>query len=203
MGIDFVDSQLKEVQERASKLQDQLQSFRQQYNLIDPESTSKQLATQISTVSQQRLENKIKLDEAYALMLDLDSQLANPSSNSKVSVAFQDNARYQSLLSQIQGLEIQIAKDLSVFQESTDKIKVLRDQQTNLLTLLSQEAERTKELLTSRIRELESRSEILSQAEEQLNQQVKQLSIVSRQYTDIQQEIKITNDNLNQFLTKR
>jgi succinoglycan biosynthesis transport protein ExoP len=81
-------------------------------------------------------------------MLDLDSQLANPSSNSKVSVAFQDNARYQSLLSQIQGLEIQIAKDLSVFQESTDKIKVLRDQQTNLLTLLSQEAERTKELLT-------------------------------------------------------
>jgi capsular exopolysaccharide synthesis family protein len=90
-----------------------------------------------------------------------------------------------------------------VFQESTDKIKVLRDQQTNLLTLLSQEAERTKELLTSRIRELESRSEILSQAEEQLNQQVKQLSIVSRQYTDIQQEIKITNDNLNQFLTKR
>jgi uncharacterized protein involved in exopolysaccharide biosynthesis len=56
---------------------------------------------------------------------------------------------------------------------------------------------------TSRIRELESRSEILSQAEEQLNQQVKQLSIVSRQYTDIQQEIKITNDNLNQFLTKR
>ncbi|MCL1491788.1 MAG: polysaccharide biosynthesis tyrosine autokinase [Pseudanabaena sp. Salubria-1] len=203
LGIDFVDSQLKEVQERASKLQDQLQSFRQQYNLIDPESTSKQLATQISTVSQQRLENKIKLDEAYALMLDLDSQLANPSSNSKVSVAFQDNARYQSLLSQIQGLEIQIAKDLSVFQESTDKIKVLRDQQTNLLTLLSQEAERTKELLTSRIRELESRSEILSQAEEQLNQQVKQLSIVSRQYTDIQQEIKITNDNLNQFLTKR
>ena len=203
LGIDFVDSQLKEVQERASKLQDQLQSFRQQYNLIDPESTSKQLAAQISTVSQQRLENKIKLDEAYALMLDLDSQLANPSSNSKVSVAFQDNARYQSLLSQIQGLEIQIAKDLSVFQESTDKIKVLRDQQTNLLTLLSQEAERTKELLTSRIRELESRSEILSQAEEQLNQQVKQLSIVSRQYTDIQQEIKITNDNLNQFLTKR
>ena len=203
LGIDFVDSQLKEVQERASKLQDQLQSFRQQYNLIDPESTSKQLATQISTVSQQRLENKIKLDEAYALMLDLDSQLANPSSNSKVSVAFQDNARYQSLLSQIQGLEIQIAKDLSVFQESTDKIMVLRDQQTNLLTLLRQEAERTKELLTSRIRELESRSEILSQAEEQLNQQVKQLSIVSRQYTDIQQEIKITNDNLNQFLTKR
>jgi succinoglycan biosynthesis transport protein ExoP len=203
LGIEFVDAQLQGVQERASKLQDQLQSFRQQYNLIDPESTSKQLATQISTISQQRLENQIKLDEAYALVFDLDNQLAKPSSNSKVSSALQDNTRYQSLLSQIQVLEIQIAKDLSVFQEDTDKIKTLRDQQINLLVLLSQEAERTKELLASRIRELESRGKILSQAEEHLNQQVKQLSIVSRQYTDIQQEIKITNDNLNQFLTKR
>ncbi|OYQ63076.1 hypothetical protein B9G53_18790 [Pseudanabaena sp. SR411] len=202
-GLDFVDSQLPKIEESASKLQDKLQSFRQQYNLIDPESTRKQLAEQISTISQQRLENQVKLDEAYALAFDLDSQLANPSSNSKGSAALQDNARYQSLLSQIQVLEIQIAKDLSVFQESTDKIKVLRDQQTNLLALLSQEGERTKELLASQIRELESRSEILSQAEEQLNQQVKQLSIVSRQYNDIQQEIKITNDNLNQFLTKR
>ena len=202
-GIDFVDSQLPKIQESASKLQDKLQSFRQQYNLIEPESIRNQLSGQISTISQQRLENQVKLNEAYALIFDLNSQLAKPISNSTVSAALQDNARYQSLLSQIQGLEIQIAKDLSVFQESTDKIKVLRDQQTNLLALLSQETERTKELLASRIRELESRSEFLSQAEEQLNQKVKQLSIISRQYTDIQQEIKITNDNLNQFLTKR
>jgi uncharacterized protein involved in exopolysaccharide biosynthesis len=33
LGIDFVDDQLLLVQERAEKLQHQLQSFRQQYNL--------------------------------------------------------------------------------------------------------------------------------------------------------------------------
>jgi len=202
-GLDFVDSQLPKIQKSASNLQDKLQRFRQQYNLIDPESTRKQLDEQISTIGQQRLENQVKLNEAYALIVDLDSRLAQPLNKSTVSAALQDNPRYQSLLSQIQVLEIEIAKDLSVFQESTGKIKVLRDQQTNLLALLSQETQRTRELHASRIRELESRSKFLSQAEEQLNQKVKQLSIISRQYTDIQQEIKITNDNLNQFLTKR
>ncbi len=97
----------------------------------------------------------------------------------------------------------QIAKDLTAFQESTDRIQVLRDYRANLMLLLSQEEERTKAILASRIQELESTGEILADAEEQLNQQIKKLSIVSRQYTDIQQEIKITNDNLNQFLTKQ
>ena len=52
-GIEFVETQLPQVQERAGKLQDQLQNFRQQYNLIDPDSSSKQLAAQTSTISQQ------------------------------------------------------------------------------------------------------------------------------------------------------
>jgi len=134
----------------------------------------------------------------------LSSQLAEPTSTQKASSALQDNARYQSLLSQIQIVGSQIAKDLTAFQESTDRIQVLRDYRANLMLLLSQEEEeRTKAILASRIQELESTGEILVDAEEQLNQQIKKLSIVSRQYTDIQQEIKITNDNLNQFLTKQ
>ncbi len=202
-GIEFVETQLPQVQERAGKLQDQLQNFRQQYNLIDPDSSSKQLAAQTSTISQQKLDNKVKLDEARALFVDLSSELAKPINATKASSALQENARYQSVLSQIQVLEGQIAKELSVFRENTDRVQALRDQQTNLIPLLNQEEERTQELLASRIRELESRDDILAQAEAQLNQEVKQLSVVSRQYTDIQQEIKITNDNLNQFLTKR
>ena len=144
------------------------------------------------------------MNESSSLFLDLSSQLAEPTSTQKASSALQDNARYQSLLSQIQIVGSQIAKDLTAFQESTDRIQVLRDYRANLMLLLSQEEEeRTKAILASRIQELESTGEILADAEEQLNQQVKKLSIVSRQYTDIQQKIKITNDNLNQFLTKR
>jgi succinoglycan biosynthesis transport protein ExoP len=202
-GLDFVNSQLPQVQERVSKLQDKLQSFRQQYNLIDPESSSKQLAAETSTIAQQKLETQVKLDEARSLFQDLSSQVSKPVDETKVSSLLQDNPRYQAILSQIQVVDGQIAKELSIYQENTDKVQTLKDQRANLIPLLRLEEERAKELVASRIRDLEARSEILAQVEDKLNQEVKQLSTISRQYTDIQQEIKITNDNLNQFLTKR
>lgn len=202
-GIDFVNSQLPQVQERAGKLQDKLQTFRQQYNLIDPDSSSKQLASETTTISQQKLETQVKLDELRSLFSDLSRQVAEPVNEIKVSSILQENSRYQAILSQIQTVDGQIAKELSIFQENTDRVQALRDQRANLIPLLRLEEERAKELVASRIRDLEARLEILSEVEDKLNQQVKQLSIISRQYTDIQQEIKITNENLNQFLTKR
>lgn len=202
-GLDFVNAQLPQVQERASQLQDKLQTFRQQYNLIDPDSSSKQLAGETSAISQQKLETQVKLDEQRALFLDLSRQIAEPINEKEVSSILQDNSRYQAVLSQIQTVDGQIAKDLTIYQENTDRIQALRDQRANLIPLLRLEEERAKELVASRIRDLEARLEILSEVEDKLNQQVKQLSIISRQYTDIQQEIKITNENLNQFLTKR
>lgn len=202
-GIDFVNSQLPQVQERASKLQDKLQAFRQQYNLIDPDSSSKQLASENSTVGQQRLDTQVKLDEARSLFLDVSRQIGEPINETKVSSILQDNPRYQAILSQIQVVDGQIAKELSVYQENTDRVQTLRDQRANLIPFLRLEEQRARELVASRIRDLEARNEILSQAQDKLNQDVKQLSIISRQYTDIQQEIKITNDSLNQFLTKR
>lgn len=202
-GIDFVNSQLPKVQERAGQLQDKLQNFRQQYNLIDPDSSSKQLAAETSTISQQKLDTQVKLDEARSLFSDLSGQVAAPIDETKVSSILQDNPRYQAVLAQIQVVDGQIAKELSVYQENTDRVQTLRDQRANLIPLLRLEEERAKELVASRIRDLEARSEILAQVEDKLNQEVKQLSVISRQYTDIQQEIKITNDNLNQFLTKR
>ncbi|NMF60574.1 GumC family protein [Pseudanabaena yagii] len=202
-GLDFVNSQLPQVQERVSNLQDKLQTFRQQYNLIDPDSSSKQLAAETSTIAQQKLETKVKLDEARSLYQDLSRQVSEPVDETKVSSLLQDNPRYQAILTQIQVVDGQIAKELSIYQENTDKVQALKDQRANLIPLLRLEEERAKELVASRIRDLEARSEILAQVEEKLNQEVKQLSSISRQYTDIQQEIKITNDNLNQFLTKR
>lgn len=202
-GIVFVDTQLPQLQERVEKLQDQLQSFRQQYNLIDPDSTSKQLASQTASVSQQRMETEIKLNQARALSVDLSQQLSGQSGEMSASSALQDSTRYQALLTQLLDVESQIAKESSLFQDNTPSIQVLRDQRENLLPLLQREGARAQNLLASRIRDLEAQSNILLESENDLQRQVKQLSVVSRRFTDLQGELKIANDNLNQFLTKR
>lgn len=200
-GIEFVNAQLPQLQQRVETIQDRLQNFRQQYNLIDPESTGKQLSDQTNTVSQQRLDTQIKLNEARALYNDLQSLLSQ--SDSPSSATLNSNARYQALLSQILNVEGEIAKESSLFKENTPNVQVLEEQKQNLMPLLQREGRRVQEEVASKIRELEYRDRILAQANNQLIQRVKQLSVVSRQYTDIQQELKIATENLNQFLTKR
>jgi capsular exopolysaccharide synthesis family protein len=202
-GIEFVEAQLPQLQKRVEVVQDRLQTFRQQYNLIDPESTSKQLADQTSTIGQQRLEAQVKLNEARALYSDLSSQRAQTDEESAASSALRNNSRYQSLLNQILEVESQVAKESSLFHPSSPNVQVLKDQEGNLLPLLRREGQRVQAEVASQIRELEARNQILAQAEAVLNQRIKQLSVISRQYTDIQQELKIATDNLNQFLTKR
>ncbi len=164
-GIDFVNAQLPQLQKRVEDIQDRLQSFRQQYNLIDPESTGKQLAEQTSTIGQQRLEAQVKLNEARALYIELDKQLFQPSNESAAASALSENTRYQNLLNQILSVESDIAKDSSLFRSDTPNIQVLRDQRQNLLPLLRREGQRVQGEVASRIRELKARNQILAQAE--------------------------------------
>ncbi len=200
-GIDFVNAQVPQLQQRVDTIQDRLQAFRQQYDLIDPETTGKQLADQTNIVGQQRLETQIKLNEARALFNDLQALLSR--SDDPGSTALSSNTRYQALLSQILTVEGDIAKESSLFKDNTPNVQVLKEQQQNLIPLLRREGRRVQEEAASNIRALENRNRILTQAADQLRQRVKQLSVVSRQYADIQQELKIATDNLNQFLTKR
>lgn len=202
-GIEFVDTQLPQLQKRVQTIQDQLQSFRQQYNLIDPDSQGKQLSDQMAKVGQQRFDTQGKLNELQILYQNLTQELARNKNGTMVSSVLSGNANYQKILSQIIDIEAQAAKDGSVFQEASPRIQVFREQQDNLRPLLRKEGERVQAELAGRIRELEGQNKFLIETEKELTQRIKQLSTVSRKYTDIQRELKISTDNLDQFLTKR
>lgn len=202
-GIDFVNAQLPQLQKRVEAIQDQLQGFRQQYNLIDPDSKGKQLTDQTTKISQQWIDTQVKLNEARALYLNLSRALDQQTDASAASTALSDNARYQKLLNQILEVESQQAAESSLYLEKSPNIQVLQTQEKNLLPLLQREGRRVQAEVASKIRDLEASSQILSQTSTGLNQQVKQLSAISRQYVDIQRELTIATENLNQFLTKR
>jgi capsular exopolysaccharide synthesis family protein len=202
-GIDFVEEQLPQLQSRVETLQGGLQELRQQYNLVDPETTGQQLSTQIGTIRQQQTETQIQLNEARSVYTDLQRELANSSAESAANLALSENSRYQNILQQLQEIDTQIAQESVLFLEESPTIEVLREQRQNLLPLLSREGQRVTEEMASQIRALEAREQTLSQTAENLNQQVKQLSVISREYTDIRRELEIATENLNQFLSKR
>jgi polysaccharide biosynthesis transport protein len=203
-GIKFIDGQLPELKQRVSGLQGQLQRFRQENQLFDPESQSREIADQISTFRKQRIENQVLLDQAKGRLGSLQSEnAAVVSGETKAALILGESARYQSILSEIAKVDAQLAAEGSIFQEESENIKILRDQRAKLLPLLFKESQRLEDEASNKVNDLETRNGSLINKEDQLSVRMKNLSQYARQYTDIQRELQIATENLNQFLAKR
>lgn len=219
-GIDFVDSQLPELQLRVNSLQRQLQQFRQQYNFIDPEVKAQQLSEQVDNVQLQRLETQKELAETRSLYASFQSQsgaaladnpafyaATNSQERSDTAQALKEAPVYQKLVGQLRDIESQIGADSTRFQDDSPNMVSLRNKRENLFPVLRAEAQRVlgNKLveLSTKISGLEVRLAEVSTAENKLNQSVEQLPTLARQYTDLQRELKVATESLNRFLEKR
>jgi capsular exopolysaccharide synthesis family protein len=202
-GIDFLEDQLPLLRSRVEARQQDLQTLRTQYNLVDPTTTGQQLSTQVSGFTQNLLDTQLQLKETQAQYQALQQQLANNPITEITAPALKENTRYQTLLARYREIEQQRAESSTLFLEASPEQQLLQDKQAQLLPLLQQEGERTLQELASQIDQLRSRERILENTIERLNQQIKQLSAIDREYTEIQRQLKIATENLNQFLTKR
>ena len=229
-GIEFVEDQLPQLQQRVEILQTRLQIFRQQYDLIDPQIQGQQLSTRLDQVVQQRVLNHTQLTSIRALHDTLNAQLNSQPNKAKVALALSESPRYQGLLNKLQEVETQIATESARYLEDSPTIVALRQQRQNLLVLVKQEAgnvldekvpsttntqrlsspnglrdKQTQQFVeaTQQIQTLEAQDKALAQAEGVLRQQVKQFPLLARQNDDLERKLKIAVDNLNQFLSKR
>jgi capsular exopolysaccharide synthesis family protein len=201
-GIAFVDEQLPQLRERVDSLQAELESLRQDNNLIDPQLQGEQVSTQVASFAAERVNIQIQLDEARRLYIELQREFNQRGVSATASVLTED-PRYQQLLDQMLEIDRQIAEASALLREESPEIQVLLSQRRNLVPLLQLEGDRVQRQLESYIRELNVRYDALSAAIESLNEQINDLSSVTRQYTDIQRELAIATQNLNDFLTKR
>ncbi|HAJ60067.1 MAG TPA: protein tyrosine kinase [Cyanobacteria bacterium UBA8543] len=227
-GIEFVNTQLPQLRVRVDKLQGQLQAFRQQNNLLDPESQSQQLSTRVSAITQQQLDTEVKLREAHSLYTTLSNQLGSSPDQAIATSSLSEAPRYQQLLNQLQDVEAKIAKESARFTEDSPTIQALRNQQRNLLPLLQQESQKvlgtsqpqtdvpndspstirlelTKQLVdaANQIQVLQVRKNAIALAQQSINQEVRQMPVIARQYTDFQRELTVATESLNRFLGVR
>lgn len=227
-GLEFVDVQLPELAGRVDRLQEKLQNFRQQYNLMEPESQGDILTTRVSNLVQQRQETETQLLEAQSLYGRLQSQLGLELEDAIAVTALSEAPRYQELLNQLQEVESQIAVETTRLKPGNPAIQALYDRRDNLLPLLNQEAatvlggnsytsadtqalaspnsirlQITQKLIETinQYQILEARHWALTQAEQLMRQQVQRMAVIARQYTDLQRELQIATDSLNRFLS--
>ncbi|MEO0455876.1 MAG: polysaccharide biosynthesis tyrosine autokinase [Cyanobacteria bacterium P01_A01_bin.114] len=202
-GINFVDEQLPSLRARVEYLQGELQTLRQQFNLIDPIAQGERLTGQVQAFTQEELTLQVQLNEAEALYQDLQRELTVQSETSAASSALAVDDRYQKLIDKLIEIDSQIAQESAIFLESSPEMEIILEQRENLVPLLQREGDRVLRELDRQIQALNVRQQSLSNNTDQLNQEIKQISSVARQYSDIERELEIATSNLNQFLSKR
>lgn len=200
-GIEFLDQKLPEVRGEVRRLQNRLQTLRQDNDLITPDARSNQLSGQIANFRQEYLAVQVELEETTTVLQDLTSQ--QRPQDAVASPALSNSQRYQTLISELLALDSELAEASSLFLDSSPDIQSLRDQRQNLLALLFREREQAQRELVSQIQSLESRQQALADILSALNVGVDELATLARQFNDIELELSIATENLNRLLQRR
>ncbi len=199
-GLQFVNKQLPDIQNRVTQLQKELQIFRQRYNFIDPGNQATTLSQQIQSLTQQRLTVNQQLAAArsnHQRLQTKEEQLA----------ILNEAPLYQQLISQQRQLDTQISGALAQLQPDNPAIRTLKDKRDNLLPVIDAEEKRILNIRMAQsavvIRKIEVDNQQLTQAEQQLQIKLEQLPVLSRQYIDIQRNLQLATDSLTRFLASR
>jgi polysaccharide biosynthesis transport protein len=202
-AIKFVNKQKKPIEERVISRQNELRNLRLENNLIDPAQKAGEVSGHIATLTQQRLDNRVQLEQMVAKYQDLQTELAQQPGASASNSLLSDNPRYQKLLDQIQGLDGEIAKRSAIFTDEEEGMKRLNENKATTLFSLQQERQRVNRDFQSRIRELEARDRALDAKINSLNNYVKKLATISRNHDNIQRELQVATQSLTQFTSKQ
>ncbi|MEO1800369.1 MAG: polysaccharide biosynthesis tyrosine autokinase [Cyanobacteria bacterium J06629_2] len=230
-GIDFVESQLPEVEARVDELQGRVQKFRQQYNLLDPEQQAEILAQQLVDFEQKFFNTKAELKETRSLYSLLQQQLNLNPQQALAASYLSESPRYQNLLNQLQEVEVELAQESTRFAPANPTIESLEEKKSRLLTLLQQEAggvlgqslsntvdnspnltspstlrlELNQQYIqaANEIEILELREAVLQQEIAKLTKLTKQMPVIARQYTDLNRQLNVATESLNRFLTAK
>ncbi len=205
-AIEFVQTRINEsngLKAQVTSWQDKLASFRRVNNLVEPEKRAIEVSTYITTLTQKQLENRVQLETMVAQYQDLQKSLAQQPTEKVGNSLLAANARYQKILDTIQETDIENKKTSALFTDIAPNIETLKNRKANLLPMLKAEEQRVVRDFQSRIYELEARDKSIKQKINNLNNYLKELATLSRDYDRIQQDLKISSENLNQFLAKR
>ncbi|QIR41282.1 polysaccharide biosynthesis tyrosine autokinase [Tolypothrix sp. PCC 7910] len=142
-GLSFVNARLPEIRKEVSQSEKNLEAFRRQHNLLDPEVQSKILLESLADIQQQLQTTRAQLQDNRARQANLERKMAASSQNAIISSRLSQSTRYQGLLNEIQKTELALAQQRLRYTDNSPVIQNLTQQRQSLLALLRQEAGRS------------------------------------------------------------
>ncbi|BAY13432.1 GumC family protein [Calothrix sp. NIES-2098] len=142
-GLQVIRDQLKKASDEVNASETNLQRFRRNQNLIDPETQAKALEENLNKLQEERRATRSLYEEALARQQSLQEQLNRSPQNALVSSRLSQSTRYQGLLNEIQKTELALSQERLRFTDETPNVQKLKEQLQGQKELLQQEVTRT------------------------------------------------------------
>lgn len=228
-AIEFVNIQLPKYQQQVSQYEQKLQKVREKYNILDPQAQANELSKQLLYLQTELLNTQVQLKETTSLYQNLEKQVGLKPQEALNSSYLSESPRYQYLLNQLQQVEIELAKQATIFVDDSPIIQTLKEKQANLQSLLKEESKKilgdqpseqinpsnnhldspsavrlalNQQLVQSanQIQVLQTRSSVLQKQIENVKKQLEKIPEIAKQYTELQRKIQVANESLSRFL---
>ena len=230
-AVQFVDSQLPKIKTQVRDLELALQTFREQNQLIDPTTLGTQLGERMSIIQQEQLTTQVELTKAKQLYQSLQQQIQLQPKSAEAASVLSEAPGYQQLVKQLQDIDIELESLSAELTDEHPKIVSLREKRKKILPLLETKAtnllgsnlsrsipnvqslpyqnalrqDLSKQFITvsTQVQVLEAKLKKLNESSQMLASETSQLPLISRQYENIQRQLKIATEQLSKFLQKR
>jgi capsular exopolysaccharide synthesis family protein len=141
-GLSFVNQQLPEIKQKLKDSEAELETFRKEQELINPESQAQFQADALNRVRQESQSNLIQLREIRSRYAALQQQISLSPEEAVAASRLSQSARYQALLNEIQKTDLQLVQQRIRFKDNTPFIQQLSNQRQRQLGLLQTEVQR-------------------------------------------------------------
>jgi len=230
-AVQFVDSQLPKIKTQVRDLELALQTFREQNQLIDPTTLGTQLGERMSNTQQEQLTTQVELTKAKQLYQSLQQQIQLKPRSAEAASVLSEAPGYQQLVKQLQDIDIELEGLSAELTDEHPKIVSLREKRKKILPLLETKAtsllgrnlsqsipnvqslpyqnalrqDLSKQFITiaTQVQVLEAKLKKLNESSQILAKETGQLPLISRQYENLQRQLKIATEQLSKFSQKR
>lgn len=139
-GLSFIEKQIPQAQAELNEAESALTELSKKYNVVAPEEEALALKENIRNIIQERDDLRAQRSQTAGNYKALQKELGLSSGNSVAFSRLSQSERYQNLLNELQGIEIELAAKRTKHQENSPIVQNIIDRRDSQKNLLKNEA---------------------------------------------------------------
>ncbi|MFZ9752172.1 MAG: GumC family protein [Cyanobium sp.] len=215
-GVEFLNQQAPDINNRVVKYEAELKAFREKYNMLDPSSLAASIIAKRDALVAQVMDLQIQQSDLYSKLKSAETGRLQWNPSGSPTVVEQMGRTGTIIPGKIQGntggsgqqipsselfeFERQLANAKAVYRDDSPIVQSIKAQRDQLLPLVRKQS---TDLLRAQLLANESQQDELNRQILLLNENFRNSPTMMRRYEELQQKLTTARSNYNAYITAR